>query len=352
MTRTGVAQLRRVTVFAMATTDRTLALVSVATLALGCRLDFVPSCAEIDVAPGATVSCVVPGYVDRAFDVRTPASWDGSSALPVILALHGGGANRAAADGVTCPDDDLGRPECLGNQATARGYAVIAPDGVGSRPLRGVRTWNAGGDTNGYICAFGPACKQGVDDVKYIADVFDQAAHLITIDPARIYATGISNGGAMAHRLACQDPRFAAIAPVAGTNIYADSGSGACDVRMPILDVHGTADPVLAYDGDDLTFEGKLSSVDTTMERWRKRNGCADTFEDTALPDRDENDDTTATLRVWDDCAATTEHLRIDGGGHTWPSGNQYGKESVIGRVGRDFGNEVILDFFDAHPHG
>lgn len=267
----------------------------------------------------------------------------------VKRALHGGGANRAAADGVTCPDDDASDPGCLGNQATARGYAVIAPDGTGARPLRGVRTWNAGGGRNGYLCAFGPACNEGVDDVAYIADVFAQVATVIEIDPARVYATGISNGGAMSHRLACEDPRFAAIAPVSGTNIHADSG-GPCAVTIPVLDLHGTDDPVLPYEGDE-TVIGRLSSVDTTMENWRVRNGCAETFVDTALPDRDPRDGTTSVRRTWDGCAAPTERIRIEGGGHTWPAGSQYGWEDFIGRVAKDFGTEVILDFFDAHPH-
>lgn len=320
----------------------------IASLGAGCDY-FVPSCGDVDARPGETVSCVVPGYTDRAFDLRTPSSWDGSSPLPVILAIHGGGAMREAADGVTCPDSDLDEPGCLGNLAVARGYALISPDGTGARPLRGVRTWNAGGGTQGFVCAFGPACNDDVDDVKYIADVFDEVAKVITVDPARIYATGISNGGAMSHRLACQDPRFAAIAPVSGTNIYADSGAE-CAVTVPILDMHGTDDPVLSYDGGD-TIVGNLSSVDTTMENWRQRNGCAETFVDTPLPDRDPGDGTTSVLRVWDGCAATTERIRIEGGGHTWPSGSQFGIEDIIGRVAKDFGSEIILDFFDAHPH-
>ena len=324
-------------------------IVAIALSAVGCKLDFVPSCADLAIRPGETVSCVVPGYVDRAFDLRTPASWDGSAPLPVILALHGGGAFRIAADAVSCPNADLADPACLGNQATARGYALLSPDGVGSRPLRGVRTWNAGGGINGYVCAFGPACNEGVDDVKYIADVFDQVAQAIAVDATRIYATGISNGGAMAHRLACEDSRFAAIAAVSGTNIYADSGNP-CSVTIPVIDLHGVDDPVLGYEGGD-TLIGKLSSVDDTMEQWRIRNGCADTFVDTPLPDRDPEDGTTSTLRVWDSCAAATHRIRIEGGGHTWPSGDQFGIGDSVGRVTRDFGSEIILDFFDAHPH-
>lgn len=325
-----------------------VALVLAAVLAVGCDY-FVPACDDVRVKPGATVSCTMPGYTDRAFDLRTPPSWDGQSPLPVILAIHGGGANRAAADEITCRDGDADDPGCLGNQAIARGYALISPDGTGARPLRGVRTWNAGGGTHGFLCAFGPACNDGVDDVAYVAQMFDEVAKVITVDPARIYATGLSNGAAMAHRLACEDPRFAAIAPVSGTNMYADSGA-ACPVVVPLLDIHGTDDPVLAYDGDD-TVIGKLSSVDTTMENWRLRNGCAETFVETALPDRDPEDGTTSVRRVWDGCAAATEHVRIEGGGHTWPSGDQFGLEDFVGRVTRDFGSEIILDFFDAHPH-
>jgi len=314
----------------------------------GCGLDRAADCTTADVRAGDTIECTTPGYVDRAFDLRVPASWDGSSPLPLIVALHGGGAWKEAAETVTCPSSDRSDPRCLGNLATARGYALVYPNGVGSRPLRGVRTWNAGGNRNGFICGFGAACELDVDDVGYIADMFEQVEAAVSIDATRVYATGISNGGAMTHRLGCElRARFAALVPIAGANLHADSG-GPCEVSIPILDIHGTADPAWAYAGGEKRG-GYWSGVDETMENWRVRNGCAATFVDEPLPDVDARDGTMSTRRRWDGCAEATERIMIEGGGHTWPSGNQYFDVDRIGPVTFDFGSELVLDFFDAH---
>jgi polyhydroxybutyrate depolymerase len=326
-----------------------LAFGGIAAALAGCVEEIGEDCATATIAAGETVTCRMPGWVDRAFDVRVPDAWDGASPLPVIVAIHGGGAYKVAADTVSCPDGDQSRAECLGNQAIARGYAMVMPNGTGMRPLRGVRTWNVGGGVDGYVCGFGAACALDVDDVGYLGEVLDIVDAGLGIDPARVFATGISNGGAMSHRLACQaSDRFAAIVAIGGSNLHADTG-GACAVTIPVLDIHGTDDPVWPYDGGEIGA-GLVPSVDETMEGWRTRNGCAATFVDEALPDLDPGDGTTSTRRRYDNCAAATERIEIAGGGHTWPSGNQYANTGTIGRVPRDFGSEIVLDFFDAHP--
>jgi polyhydroxybutyrate depolymerase len=317
---------------------------------LSCSVDRASDCALVEVRAGATLTCVMPGYTDRAFELRIPARWDGSSALPLIVALHGGGGFKASADSVTCPGGDRGDPRCLGNLASDRGYAVAAPNGTGERPLRGVRHWNAGGDRNGYACGFEAACALGIDDVAYIETMFGEIEAAIPLDASRSYATGISNGGAMSHRLGCElRERFAAIAPVAGANIHADSG-GPCADAIPILDLHSTGDPLWPYEGGSIPNRtGYVSGADETMENWRIRNGCSDVYTDELLPDRDPADGSTSLRRRWTDCAAATELIRIDGGGHTWPSGHQYLGVDRIGGTTYDFGSELILDFFDAH---
>ena len=316
----------------------------------GCgRLD---RCADQAVGAGDDLACATPGWLDRAFDVHVPDAWDGTSPLPVILLLHGGGANRTRSDRTTCPDGDEDSPRCFVAQARARGFVVVVPDGTGARPLRGVRTWNAGGGEDDWQCVSGGGCNAGIDDVAYVGDVLAEVGRALPLDAHRRYATGISNGGAMSHRLACElAPPLAAIAPVAGANQFADAG-GACDAALPVLHIHGTDDPCWEYAGGTrscLGPEGRKTSVATTMEAWRVRNGCAPTFVDTPVPDRDPADGVTAVRRVWDGCAQATEHLRLDGGGHTWPGGYQYLQPSEIGRVARDVDSAVILDFFEAH---
>lgn len=316
-------------------------------LLIGCRPDFLPECGEVEVAAGDAVSCQTPGHVDRGFELQVPESWDGTSPLPIVITYHGGGGNREAAQRVSCPGGTRGNAGCLDEVALARGYAVVSPDGTGQRPLRDVRTWNGGGTR---YCASGQACARDIDDIGYTEDVLAEVGGAIPIDPRRIYATGISNGGAMSHRLACERPGLiAAVAPVGGANQHADDG-GACGAA-PVLHIHGTLDPAWKFEGGEGGIDdGDKTSVAETMAGWSARNGCLETFIDTVLEDRDPDDQVLSTRRVFDGCAQATELIIMEGAGHTWPDGFQYFDVDRIGRVSHDFGNEVILDFFDAHP--
>jgi polyhydroxybutyrate depolymerase len=317
----------------------------------GC-LDRLERCGPGSVGAGDDRACPTPGWTDRAFDLHVPAAWDGRAPLPVILLFHGGGGNRASSDRTTCPGGDVTSPGCFVAAARARGFAVVVPDGTGGRPLRGIRTWNAGGGADGWDCVSGAACAAGVDDIAYVTDVLDEVGAALPLDPARLYASGLSNGAALAHRLACELPRpLAAIAPVGGANQHTQVG-GACPRPTAVLQLHGADDPCWPFDGGPgscIDVDGDKAPVLPSLERWRTVNGCAATFVDTPVPDRDPTDGVTVVHRVWDGCAQATELYRQDGGGHTWPSGWPYLGEDRVGRVGRDLDSGAILDFFEAH---
>lgn len=297
----------------------------------------------------------MPDWFDRAFDVQVPSGWDGKRPLPLLIAFHGGGGNRASAETVTCPDGQAGGSRCLAAIARAAGYVVVRPDGTGTRPTRNVRTWNAGGGVGGWHCVSAGACEEGIDDEAYFDALLAELRRLVPLDERRIFLTGLSNGAAMAHRLACARPTVvAAIAPVGGTNQFAAAG-GACTAPVPILQIHGTEDPCWGYVTTDATCSilkpGRKVGVAESLDGWRVRNGCAATFVERLLPDVDPGDGTRATRRTFDGCAASTEHLRIDGGGHTWPGGHSYLSGDTIGRVSLDVSaSEEIVRFFDAHP--
>lgn len=306
-----------------------------------------------DGAPGDQRSCPTPGWTDRAFDVRIPDDWDGATPLPVVFAFHGGGGRRRSAQSVTCPDGDVDDPACLGAEATARGYVIVFPDGTGARPLRNIRTWNGGGGVGAWQCTSGGACKSGVDDVAYFDALLDEVGRFVPVDPARIYATGLSNGGAITHRLACERADvLAAIAPVGSGNQYAAAG-GACDVQVPVLAIHGTDDPCWRYETGSAACaqddgKDKIGGI-TSTEAWATRDGCGAVVEE-ALPDRDPDDGTTVTRLTWQGCDADVQLLRVEGGGHTWPGGDPYLGTDTVGRVSHDVdGSAEILDFFDAH---
>jgi polyhydroxybutyrate depolymerase len=316
----------------------------------GCQGEPIDECDPL--APGAHAECIVPDWVDRSFSLDVPPQWNGSDPVPLIVVFHGGGGNRQSTDRSTCPDGDRDSPGCISAFAGARGYAVAFPDGTGARPLRNIRTWNGGGG-NALQCTSGGACREGINDVRYFDDLLVEIQRALPIDDRRIYVTGISNGGAMSHRLGCERADVvAAVVGVAGANEFADDG-GSCAVQVAVRQIHGTADPCWRFDGGSqacLQDDGvPKTSVPMTMEGWRVRNGCAEAFIDVARAERDATEPTTAVVRTWQGCAAATELVIVNGGGHTWPSGYQYLSSDRVGVVSPEVDNADLLDFFDAH---
>ncbi len=228
------------------------------------------------------------------------------------------------------------------------------PNGTSSPLSKHTRTWNAGGGVDDWRCTSGHACETDVDDVAYFEALLDDLESRVNVDLGRVYATGISNGGAMSHRLACElSERIVAIAPVGGAMQLTTSHPCEPPEPVAVLHIHGTDDPCWRYDGgapDCPTGQGGLAhvSVQRTLDEWSERLGCdAETVED-ALPDAEE--DGTTTVRVsHQGCAASLEHLMVQDGGHTWPDGYQYLGEWLIGQTPRDWGNEVIWEFLSRH---
>lgn len=328
-----------------------VALVVANALLLACKQ--LPPCAGRSVAPGEGFVCPVPGWFDRSFDVAVPPNWDRTSPLPVLFAFHGGGGNKNSAQSTTCRDGNVDDATCLAQAANRKGILVIRPDGTGGRPLRNVRTWNSGGGINGLNCASGSACAEGIDDIAFFDEVLAEVGRIVPIDPSRVYLTGLSNGASMSHRLACERAdRIAAIVPVGGANQFAAAG-GACTAQVPIMHIHGTEDPCWTYASSSITCvteNGVKIGVDDSMEGWRVRNGCTAERDEIPLADRDPNDGTHVVRLRYRGCDVDTEHLRVEGGGHTWPSGNQYFPVSKIGRITRDIDSEEIVSFLIAHP--
>ncbi|MBI5607590.1 MAG: hypothetical protein HY902_01770 [Deltaproteobacteria bacterium] len=318
---------------------------------LGCAATLAP-CAR--PAAGTRMECPVAGEPKRAFTLHVPANWDGHSSLPVVVAFHGGGGSRASADRVTCPGGATDSPLCFSARAQAHGFAVVLPDGTGSRVLSNVRTWNAGGGHDDWNCTSGHACQSGVNDAAYFDALLQEVGALLPIDNKRIFLTGLSNGGAMAHRLACERSAVvAAIATVGAGNQFAAAG-GACPNPVPVLHIHGTADPCWTYEtsqqacsGDN---NGRKIGAEPSVAGWVARNKCSATFADEDIPDA-ASDGTRTTRRTWQGCSAPVQLLRVDGGGHTWPGGHPYLPTKTVGPVSQDFeANLEILKFFQANP--
>lgn len=124
------------------------------------------ACSQEDAKPGAVVTCEVPGFAGRTYDVYLPANYSTARPVPVILAIDGGGGNSRAAARTACPGGDIDSQDCLHAMANRAGVAVVYPNGTRSRLLPNVRTWNAGGGAKGWQCVSGRDVLVTEKDIK------------------------------------------------------------------------------------------------------------------------------------------------------------------------------------------
>lgn len=274
---------------------------------------------------GTTTGTVMHGAAARTFRVRVPPGYDDRVATPVVLMFHGGGGTGLQLEE---------RSSRMSPVADREGFVVVYPDGTG-------RTWNAGG------CC-GPAARDAVDDVGFVGALLDHLEQELCIDRRRVFASGMSNGAMMSHRLACEaSDRIAAIAPVAGVEM---SPTCAPARPVPVLQVHGTADGHVPWEGGvGCGLAGvAFTSVPATMEGWRLRNGCSSTTS-VVLEQGD------GTCTGFDGCpiAGETVLCAIASGGHSWPGGVP--REGVVdcpedGAQSTTFlASEQIWAFFSRH---
>jgi polyhydroxybutyrate depolymerase len=305
------------------------------------RTDHAPSLASAQAphassGDGADVRSMSYGGLTRTFYLHKGGS--ANHPQPLVLVLHGGGGTGKAMVDLTRGGFD--------RIADREGAIVAYPDGI-------EKNWNDGRTDTGHA-----ATSQNVDDVGFLSELVDTLVREENADPKRVYVTGISNGGIMYNRLGCErSDRFAAIAPDVGA--LAPEVAAGCKAgrALPVLAINGTADPLVPFNGGEVHFGrkqlGVVLSTHDTIATWLVRDKCSPQATVTVLPDRDPSDGTTVKLERWDACApgAEVQLYTIEGGGHTWPGGEQYMPKPVVGNVCRDFdGAEVIWEFFKRHP--
>ncbi|BBZ27480.1 esterase [Mycolicibacterium madagascariense] len=249
-------------------------------------------------AAGTTSGQLDYGGLTRTYLVHTPAADAHPSGL--VLNLHGAGQTGAAQEAVSNYDA----------AADAMGFVVAYPDGIDE-------SWADGRGAS-------TPDRQGLDDVGFLVALRDRLVQDYGIPPGRVFATGMSAGAFMVDRLACDRADVvAAIAPVSGT-----LGSNVpCAPSQPVsvLQFHGTADPVVPFGGGGMVGRGGASDILSAPElaaRWRAIDGCADAPVEDVLPATGDGTDLHRFSSVG--CAPGTAavFIRIDGGGHTWPSGS------------------------------
>ena len=284
------------------------------------------------VGPGDHEFAVRVQGRERTYLVHVPPSYDGSRPFPLVLSYHGGGTNAKVQ----------ARFSGLDKKADSAGFIVVHPNGTGRSAS--LLTWNAG-----KCCLY--AMLHRVDDVAFTRALLDDVATHLSIDPRRVYATGISNGGMMAHRLGCElSSRIAAIAPISGT-----LGVAACAPSrpVPVMHFHGTDDRFVNYEGG---FGPKsrtkvlFDSVEHTVSTWARLDGCPPTPVRRQEPDRTQ-DGMSVVRETYGPCRAGSEVVlfTVEGGGHTWPG--RPPRLPLLGQSTRDIdANDLMWEFFQAHP--
>jgi polyhydroxybutyrate depolymerase len=239
--------------------------------------------------------------ITRTYRLHLPANYNPDSLYPLVINMHGLGSNAFEQEVYTA----------FSNVSDTGDFIVAYPNGIDE-------TWNI-------------SSSAGTDDVGFISSLIDTLNYNYGLDLSRIYATGMSMGGFMSYRLACElSDRIAAIASVTGLQAFYPCIPSR---PVPVLQIHGTADPVVPFAG-----------VATTINNWVNYNGCPATPVTTDLPDIVPEDNSTVTISYYGLCDDSTEVIlyTIVNGEHTWP-----GAQIIIGITNQDINaSNEIWNFF------
>jgi polyhydroxybutyrate depolymerase len=305
-------------------------------LFLLCALLFDLSCQNaIAGQETSTTRSIIFAGLERTYRIRIPSSYDKSTPLPLLIALHGGGGSGEKMEELTLRG--------FNRLSDKESFIVVYPDGI-------EKHWNDGRENVSYR-----AHREKIDDVGFISALIDHLAKQSNIDIKRVYVTGISNGAMMSFRLACElSEKITAIAPVSGAMpkdlVCSPSRS------VSVLVISNKEDPMVPWEGGEIRLGrqrfGGVLSVDESVRLWVHHNQCSSSPVNTLEPDRDPKDGTRVRREEYGQGKGGTEVIlyAIEGGGHTWPGGHQYLPAWIIGKTSRDVdANEVIWSFFKKH---
>jgi len=232
--------------------------------------------------------------IQRDYILYIPELYDGNTTVPLVLNFHGFGSS--ASQQMFYGD--------FRDIADTEGFLLVHPEGT---TFIGNQFWNVGF----------PGLSSNIDDVGFTEALIDELATLYAIDLDRVYATGMSNGGFMSFLLACQlSEKIAAVASVTGSMTQDTFDDCNAQHPTPVLQIHGTEDDVVLYNENNLSLP-----IPDVISYWVDHNNCETTPTTTTLPDVDVSDGSTLEHSVYEDGdnGVTTEHMKVIGGGHTWP---------------------------------
>jgi polyhydroxybutyrate depolymerase len=272
-------------------------------------------------APGTSNGTIPFGGLDRSYTLHLPPAYDGRTAVPLVFDFHGHGSNAGVQLAYSA----------IVPVADREGFAVVAPQGQGSPP---------------HFTLLGATATEA-DDVELTVALLDRLAATLCLDERRVYALGMSNGGALSSVLACRaGDRFAAVGAVAAI-VHLPQPCQDAERVAPISAFMGTADPVVPFAGGRVNCCGNPSipATETTMAQFAEVAGCeAEPSSERPQPNVDH--------RRWTGCdpgAAVELHV-IEGGGHTWPgSPFDVGGRGLGGSTPELPATELLWAFFERH---
>jgi polyhydroxybutyrate depolymerase len=265
------------------------------------------------------------GSVDREYYLYTPTNLQPNRSVPLVIGLHGGHGKPQG----------FAKSTKFNDLAQKQGFIIAYPAGID-------RGWNDGRDSKTLPTQ---------DDVAFIRAVIDDIQKNYQIDPSRIYATGISNGGFMTQRLACElGDRISAFASVA--SMMAAPPSSACKSSPPVamLMINSPVDRFVPWQGGTMTrgAGGAILSVAEMTNFWRTKHGCTEKPIVTTVKSNAPADGTKVIVADHRTCQSGREvvQVTIAGGGHTWPGGSNQ-PAALVGVTSNQIdATSYIWDFF------
>jgi len=237
---------------------------------------------------------IIHDGINREYVLYIPNSYDGTSAVPLMLNFHGFGGS--ASDYMNYAD--------MRSVAESDTFILVYPQGSCSD---GSSHWNP--------CPVGGDNKSTADDIGFVESMINEISSQYNVDMERIYAAGYSNGGMMAYGLAhYKSDLIAAVASVSGVMLDC---TGPTSHPMPVVHLHGTSDGVLPYNGGD-----GWNSTQSTLEHWINFNNTVLT--PTVISDNN------IEHYVYDqgDSLVSVEHYKYIGGDHVWFSATFQGQNT------------------------
>jgi polyhydroxybutyrate depolymerase len=265
--------------------------------------------ASAPVRTGSIEAQIISSGVSRHYILHVPSSYQPNTPVPLILNFHGLTSNSREEEALTG----------MSAKADREGFIVVYPDGLNS-------TWYTGPGT------------EGQQDRQFVRDLITYLESQYSIDPKRIYATGISNGGGMTDRLGCtMADIIAAIAPDSGAyNFWQDCNPSR---PMPVLAFHGLDDNLVPYTGG--IPQMMEPPIPVWAAAWAKRDGCASAPLVTSPVD-------TVTVQTWSGCLGNAEVIlyTLANHGHSWPGSPVMPKAITSQAINA---TDVMWDFFKEH---